>query len=577
MGEVYEAWEEDLQRKIAIKVLATDEESDENLIERFKSEGRALARLKHNNVVTMYTLGSHAGQRFMAMEYVEGRSLDDFLSLYPCGLVSVLKLFASMLEGLAAAHDAEIIHRDIKPQNIMVDRSFNVKLLDFGISKMKDMDPNLTATGIVVGTVSYIAPELLRGAKATKQSDVYSMGLVLLYMLQGHAAFTGSDRHKIADKVLHSPLSLSPQAGAVLPMALKSFVFRLINPSPRARFASAREALEALTAISLANLPQDLRVAGFPKAPVVNAQEMRVQCERLGFETVEALFVLSLATHLQLKDPSTDVSQGLTVGRAQFREAVDRYRKAHAAVSSRFRRNGLPVSPRAVVALGVGLIMAVASAGLLLLNKGAKRAPAAVEVNKVTHPAVVAKPLAVLVPPPAREAVEPEIPAVPVPEPVAPPVVQAEVQKLAPPPEIIRPKLRAPRLTAPDDEAVVELSENPLRLEWNPALKGAPAKKFEVTLKSLDQKFARILVVETPYAQFSDIPHGNYVWSVIPVDEHGARGPASVRRAIKLLAPAQAPVPVGAPPAAPAVTPKPAATSLKPVLLPAVVVPMKDQ
>ncbi len=187
MGEVYEGWDEELQRRVALKVLNDELAADPQQLANFKEEGRALARLHHKNVVTVHTLGQHDGRHFIAMEYVNGSTIHHYIKERKLDVRRTLLLFVQALEGLRVAHEAGVIHRDLKPHNIMVHTNGTVKLVDFGLSKIQ------TQTLLVAdvmrqdwGTAEFTAPEVLNGHPATKQSDIFSMGVVFEVILDGN-------------------------------------------------------------------------------------------------------------------------------------------------------------------------------------------------------------------------------------------------------------------------------------------------------------------------------------------------------------------------------------------------------
>ncbi|MGZ3723749.1 MAG: serine/threonine-protein kinase, partial [Bdellovibrionales bacterium] len=330
MAEVYEAWEEVLQRRIAIKILSTDANSNPDLVKRFQAEGRALARLNHDNIVNIYTLGEYNGHAYMAMEYIDGWTLDVFLQMHFCGFQEILRLFRHMLEGLAAAHDAGIIHRDLKPQNVMVDRSMCVKLVDFGIAKLNEEHSNVqTATGMLIGTLNYIAPELFDGAEATKQSDVYSLGLVLYFMLAGESPFSAKARLEVMEKIATVPLSLGANCETILPAGLKSLMDGMTSKFLPKRYRGAREALRALSKVDLASIPQEFRAAVPPQLHIANLEEVRKQSKKQGLDNLEIQLVGCLAAQFTLKAQSLfERKESISISDQALAEASKRYASA---------------------------------------------------------------------------------------------------------------------------------------------------------------------------------------------------------------------------------------------------------
>lgn len=174
MGEVYEARDEVLNRQVALKVISPKLAFNDEIVRRFMSEGQALARLNHQNVVGVYSLGEERGTHYISMEYVDGYSLHDFLKLKnSLSVDEALHHFKQLLEGVKALHENGIIHRDIKPKNIIIRKDNSVKIVDFGIAKIQgETNTGLTGAGELVGSLYYVAPEVIEGGEATVQSDI---------------------------------------------------------------------------------------------------------------------------------------------------------------------------------------------------------------------------------------------------------------------------------------------------------------------------------------------------------------------------------------------------------------------
>lgn len=373
MGEVWEAWDDKLGRQVALKVLAPDAIDKPEMLDRFRGEGRALARLKHQNVVTLYAIGEQQGTAYMALEFVDGLPLDHYLMSHPCGLHDTLKLFRQMLEGLAAAHEAGIIHRDLKPSNIVVDSDLKAKLVDFGIAKVySDHQTSHTEQDIVIGTTNYLSPECAAGRMATPQSDIYAMGLVLYHMLTGETPFSGRNNLETIEKIRSSSLAFSPRLQPLLPEGVKQIVARMTAKAPSHRFATAREAIAELDRISLAELPADLREPCDHRLPVSNFSEVRKKCEAHGYDTAEMRFIINLAARLQQEvqehiDDDRTVRTGyphmLRISDSTVQDAVRRYQAAKSTLSNRRIAVEMPRSPRPrsrqESSGGLGILMSV--------------------------------------------------------------------------------------------------------------------------------------------------------------------------------------------------------------------------
>ncbi|MGZ5382229.1 MAG: serine/threonine-protein kinase, partial [Thermoanaerobaculia bacterium] len=195
MGEVYRARDSRLGRDVALKVLSARLLSDREGLLRFAQEARAASALNHPNIVTIYEIGQAAGVPYLAMEFIAGKTLRQILSDGPVPVRRLVDLGAQLMDGLARAHGVRIVHRDLKPENLMVSADGFLKILDFGIAKLSDSGlasseaPFLTATGIVIGTPSYMSPEQAAGRTVDFRSDQFSAGLILYELATGKRAF----------------------------------------------------------------------------------------------------------------------------------------------------------------------------------------------------------------------------------------------------------------------------------------------------------------------------------------------------------------------------------------------------
>jgi serine/threonine-protein kinase len=245
MGAVYRARQKALDRPVAIKLLDVRIEAD-SARQRFLQEARLAARLLHPNIVAVFDAGEAAGMPYIVFELVEGESLArrlDRLGRLP--LKEALGLGRGIAEGLAAAHEAGILHRDLKPQNILVNRAGVPKIADFGISKSLTGDGVKTRVNVILGTPSYMSPEQIRGEELTIASDVYALGVVLYELLAGRPPFAGS-----MDDILKSHLQVEPpslMAEAAVPEPLARLVSRALEKEPGARWGTAAEMALALT------------------------------------------------------------------------------------------------------------------------------------------------------------------------------------------------------------------------------------------------------------------------------------------------------------------------------------------
>jgi serine/threonine-protein kinase len=244
MGVVFKAWEESLQRFVAIKMLGDALTDDENLVARFLREARSVADLNHPNIVQVFAVDTHEGRPYFAMEFVEGESLSELIRssrrIEPQRAVTLLKEVAS---GLSAAHDKGVVHRDIKPDNIMLTKHGGVKVVDFGVARVDDPNTKLTATGMAVGTPNYISPEVCLGLDVDKRSDLFSMGVVLYEMLTGETPFDADSPLEMMTNVVQSEVpditSLNPSIDA----GLRQILYHMLEKKPDYRYQDFHEVL----------------------------------------------------------------------------------------------------------------------------------------------------------------------------------------------------------------------------------------------------------------------------------------------------------------------------------------------
>jgi serine/threonine protein kinase len=314
---VYEALHPQTKRRAAVKILSETASHEPEIIERFKIEAKVLERLNHVNIVKMLEFGNDQGYYYMALEHVDGFPLDDYLRRRPCSLSEILILFRQMLEGLMAAHAAGIYHRDIKPSNILVDKNGNVKIIDFGIAKLLlDESAPKTKTDVIVGTVNYLAPELLSGNPATPQSDLYSLGLVLYFMISGRAPYGRGSNFEILSRVRNSPLQFDSRVEAIIPNLLKLLVYRMISKQPHNRYQSLSAVREALNRVPVEEIPVDPNPDMPTQLTIENADELRLQLENQGHTAAEVHMILKLAARLesenttQIERPSESIFLG---------------------------------------------------------------------------------------------------------------------------------------------------------------------------------------------------------------------------------------------------------------------------
>lgn len=259
MSTVYLAHDVILNRDVAIKVLRYDSNNKEEYHRRFQREVLSATSLTHPNIVNIYDVGEENDMLYIVMEYVKGKTLkqyiNEFAPLSPARAVHIMKQLTS---AISHAHENQIIHRDIKPQNILVDQEGNVKVTDFGIATMLSAT-TLTKTNSVLGTVHYLSPEQARGGTATKKSDIYALGIVLYELLTGELPFSGESAVSIALKHLQSETPSVRNFDASIPQALENVILKATAKDPIHRYESVEEMeidLETVLSSSRANEPK---------------------------------------------------------------------------------------------------------------------------------------------------------------------------------------------------------------------------------------------------------------------------------------------------------------------------------
>ncbi|MCP3980484.1 MAG: serine/threonine protein kinase [bacterium] len=249
MGRVFLAHDPEIDRHVAIKTLqilsAAPQDQRESARQRLKREARAAGKLLHPGIVTLFDFGEAGGEMYLAMEYVEGQTLDAFCgreTLLPAA--TAVELVACTAEALDYAHRAGVVHRDIKPANLMRVGDGNVKIMDFGLARAAEAQ--VTQDGALFGTPSYMAPEQIRGKDLDGRSDLFSLGVVLFEMLTGEKPFAGDSISSIIYRIVHEDPSDPADAPASIPEELRAFLLRALAKTPDARFADGREFAAAL-------------------------------------------------------------------------------------------------------------------------------------------------------------------------------------------------------------------------------------------------------------------------------------------------------------------------------------------
>ncbi len=241
MANVYLAYDTILDRNVAVKVLRGDLATDEKFVRRFQREALSASSLSHANIVEVYDVGEDNGSYYIVMEYIEGKHLKQLLKKRgSLTLTEVVDIMLQVTDGMSAAHDSYIIHRDIKPQNIMILENGLIKITDFGIA-MALNSTQLTQTNSVMGSVHYLPPEQASGKGATIQSDVYSMGILMYELLTGTLPFRGDNAVEIALKHIKEPFPSVKEKVNNIPQSIENIIMRATAKNVKNRYTDAKE------------------------------------------------------------------------------------------------------------------------------------------------------------------------------------------------------------------------------------------------------------------------------------------------------------------------------------------------
>ncbi len=241
MAVVYEAISKKDGQKIALKTLSPKLANDPQYMIRFRREAKIAKGLKHANIVNTYNYGVYDGTYFICMEYVSGKSLDRIIKHYGClDIRTALTITYHAARAIAFAHSKGIIHRDIKPQNIMLTEQNEIKVMDFGLAKPMMSGETLTETGGVIGTPLYMSPEQCRGGKVKAGTDIYSLGVVLFQMLTGRLPFKGNTAMEIMRRVIEDKVPVASAYRAEIPNHVNQIVIDMMNKKPADRYVSAQ-------------------------------------------------------------------------------------------------------------------------------------------------------------------------------------------------------------------------------------------------------------------------------------------------------------------------------------------------
>ncbi|MBK7996098.1 MAG: serine/threonine protein kinase [Blastocatellia bacterium] len=252
MGEVYLALDTMLNRTVALKFLPRELETRERVVRRFLREAQATARLSHPNIATLYNVEEHNGRHFILMEYIDGEPLSRLLRREKISIKNVLKYAIQIAEALAEAHEHGVLHRDIKPGNILINRKEQVKVLDFGLAKFIDTsiegtmsadaaNDDLTREGVLVGTPRYMSPEQILGKEVDQRADIFAFGILLYEMIAGQHPFKVSNNQQLVVAITTEDPPPIRSYNADVPEELVAVVSKALNKKVEDRYKSARK------------------------------------------------------------------------------------------------------------------------------------------------------------------------------------------------------------------------------------------------------------------------------------------------------------------------------------------------
>jgi predicted Ser/Thr protein kinase len=325
MGMIFKARDPVLDRLVAVKVISLEVEVSDDLRARFFREAKACAKLNHPNIVTVHDMGEDAGRLFIVMELLQGEELRQIIKAStPLALEDKLSLIRQVCRGLHYAHQQGVVHRDMKPANIFVLSSRQVKILDFGIAQLATTDPALTRTGLIMGTLRYISPEQVRG-RVDHRSDMFSLGSVLYELLTSRPPFLGDDPLQILEQLRSDDPPAPTQIDPTIPPELEAVVRRAMRKDPAERYRDLDEMGAALEAVH---------------AGVIERLQARSEQERQDEERQAVQRAREMATQGRNEALSIEVTQ---YAPALWADAEARLAEAQAALSARASARAVPL------------------------------------------------------------------------------------------------------------------------------------------------------------------------------------------------------------------------------------------